>query len=121
MEANKPLQNVQYKLTGKTGEACIMNGNTWEEARVDADPEPPTEEVVDYSGRTWKLRDEVWIRHMDKTIDSGVITEIITAGLVKVVWMGSGTFRQTTVFTGNLLPIDPRIPYHPETYEVNDA
>ena len=27
MNKDKPLQNVEYKLTGKTGEACIMNGN----------------------------------------------------------------------------------------------
>jgi len=118
MNADKPLENVQYKLTGKTGEACIMNGNTWKESRVDADPAPPKQEIVDYSGRTWKLRDVVWIRHLDRSIDSGVITELMTAGLVKVVWMGEGKFTPRTEFTGNLLNADPRTPYYPVTHEV---
>jgi hypothetical protein len=76
MNKDEPLLNVQYKLTGKTGEACIMNGNTWEESRVDADPNPPQDEIVDYSGRTWKLRDVVWIRHLDKSMlaEEGEIT-----------------------------------------------
>jgi len=121
MNKDEPLNNVQYKLTGKTGEACIMNGNTWDESRVDAPgPAPPLDEIVDYKGRTWKLRDTCWVRYMDKSIDSGVITELISAGLVKVVWMAEGKFTPRTEFTGNLYKIDPRSPYYPETVDVPD-
>ena len=31
----RPLPGVQYALTGKTGDKCIANGNTWDESRVD--------------------------------------------------------------------------------------
>jgi|7_EtaG_2_1085326.scaffolds.fasta_scaffold01482_4 hypothetical protein len=31
---NKPLDGVQYLLTGGPGEACISNGNTWAESRI---------------------------------------------------------------------------------------
>ena len=118
MNKDKPLQNVEYKLTGKTGEACIMNGNTWEESRVDADPDPPQDEIVDYKGRTWKLRDTCWVRRMDESIDKGVIAEIESAGIVKVVWMGAGKITPRIEFTGYLLKIDPRTPYHSVTHEV---
>ena len=122
MNKDKPLNNVEYKLTGKTGEACVMNGNTWDESRVDAPgPAPPLDEIVDYMGRTWKLRDVVWIRYLDKSIDSGVITEIESAGIVKVVWMGAGKIKPRMEFTGYLLKIDPRTPYYPVTHEVPEA
>jgi len=120
MNKDEPLNNVQYKLTGKAGEACVMNGNTWKESRVDADPAPPMQEIVDYKGRTWKLRDTCWVRYMDKSIDSGVITELMSKGLVKVVWMAEGKFTPRTEFTGNLYKIDPRSPYYPETVDVPD-
>lgn len=32
--ANKPLDGVQYRLTGGPGVACIANGNTWAESAV---------------------------------------------------------------------------------------
>jgi hypothetical protein len=31
---NRPIYGQQYKLTGKKGEACIMNGSSWHESRV---------------------------------------------------------------------------------------
>lgn len=31
---DEPEFGVQYALTGKSGEKCIMNGNTWAESRV---------------------------------------------------------------------------------------
>lgn len=29
-----PIPGVQYALTGKKGDKCIMNGNTWDESKV---------------------------------------------------------------------------------------
>lgn len=34
MNKGRPQERELYQLTGKSGEACIMNGNTWEESRV---------------------------------------------------------------------------------------
>ena len=31
---NKPIDGVEYALTGGPGDPCILNGNTWAESRV---------------------------------------------------------------------------------------
>lgn len=31
---DKPIYGVQYALTGKADDRCILNGNTWAESRV---------------------------------------------------------------------------------------
>ena len=31
---DKPEANKQYALTGKSGDACIANGNSWKESEV---------------------------------------------------------------------------------------
>ena len=31
---NEPIPGQQYALTGKTGDKCIANGNTWEESLI---------------------------------------------------------------------------------------
>jgi len=31
---NKPEYGKQYALTGKTGDKCIANGNTWKESLI---------------------------------------------------------------------------------------
>jgi hypothetical protein len=32
---NKPLDGVQHLVMGGPGEACILNGNTWAESRIE--------------------------------------------------------------------------------------
>ncbi len=34
---NAPVAGRQYMLTGKKGDKCILNGNTWEESEVKTD------------------------------------------------------------------------------------
>ena len=36
---NKPEPNKEYALTGKKGDACIANGNSWKESEVKKKPE----------------------------------------------------------------------------------
>ena len=36
---NKPEPNKEYALTGKSGDACIANGNSWKESEVKKKPE----------------------------------------------------------------------------------
>ena len=31
---DKPEPNKEYALTGKSGDACIANGNSWKESEV---------------------------------------------------------------------------------------
>lgn len=33
---DEPIPGVQYALTGKKGDKCIMNGNSWDESKVDS-------------------------------------------------------------------------------------
>ena len=35
----KPESNKEYALTGKSGDACIANGNSWKESEVKKKPE----------------------------------------------------------------------------------
>jgi hypothetical protein len=35
---NKPEPNKEYALTGKKGDACIANGNSWKESEVKNKP-----------------------------------------------------------------------------------
>jgi|TARA_Y100000590_G_scaffold231321_1_gene260682 hypothetical protein len=34
VDKGKPEAGKVYALTGKTGDKCILNGNTWEESEV---------------------------------------------------------------------------------------
>ena len=36
---DKPEPNKEYALTGKSGDACIANGNSWKESEVKKKPE----------------------------------------------------------------------------------
>ena len=39
---DKPEPNKEYALTGKSGDACIANGNSWKESEVKKKPRPAT-------------------------------------------------------------------------------
>ena len=34
LKEDRPEEGKQYALTGKTGDQCIMNGNSWQESEV---------------------------------------------------------------------------------------
>ena len=42
---NKPEPNKEYALTGKKGDACIANGNSWKESEVKKKPETCNEQL----------------------------------------------------------------------------
>ena len=42
---NKPEPNKEYALTGKSGDACIANGNSWKESEVKKKPETCNEQL----------------------------------------------------------------------------
>ena len=42
---NKPEPNKEYALTGKKGDACIANGNSWKESEVKKKPETCNEKL----------------------------------------------------------------------------
>lgn len=41
----KPIPGVEYRLTGGPGVACISNGNTWAESRIEPDVHALADEV----------------------------------------------------------------------------
>ena len=42
---NKPEPNKEYALTGKSGDACIANGNSWKESEVKKKSETCNEQL----------------------------------------------------------------------------
>ena len=42
---DKPEPNKEYALTGKSGDACIANGNSWKESEVKKKPETCNEQL----------------------------------------------------------------------------
>ena len=42
---DKPEPNKEYALTGKLGDACIANGNSWKESEVKKKPETCNEQL----------------------------------------------------------------------------
>ena len=42
---DKPEPNKEYALTGKSGDACIANGNSWKESEVKKKPETSQQQL----------------------------------------------------------------------------
>ena len=103
---NKPEPNKEYALTGKKGDACIANGNSWKESEVKKKPETCNEQlermvkniaedITDENNTMKQLESFMdgvynieWITHQDHTYKAA---RLLVAGGGPNIWVNLQT------------------------------
>ena len=101
---DKPEPNKEYALTGKSGDACIANGNSWKESEVKKKPETCNEQLermvkniaLDITegkpGTSYEYMEDVynieWITNQDHTYKAA---RLLVAGGGPNVWVNLQT------------------------------
>ena len=101
---NKPEPNKEYALTGKSGDACIANGNSWKESEVKKKPETSQQKlermVKNYAlditegkpGTAYEYMKDVydieWITNQDHTYKAA---RLLVAGGGPNIWVNLQT------------------------------
>ena len=103
---DKPEPNKEYALTGKSGDACIANGNSWKESEVKKKPETCNEklermvkniaeDITDENNTMKQLESFMdgvynieWITHQDHTYKAA---RLLVAGGGPNIWVNLQT------------------------------
>ena len=105
---NKPEPNKEYALTGKSGDACIANGNSWKESEVKKKPEtsqqkleqmvksyanditepktPTLDDAHEFMDHVYNIE---WITHQDHSYKAA---RLLVAGGGPNIWVNLQTY-----------------------------
>ena len=105
---NKPEPNKEYALTGKSGDACIANGNSWKESEVKKKPEtsqqkleqmvksyanditepktPTLDDAHEFMDHVYNIE---WITHQDHSYKAA---RLLVAGNGPNIWVNLQTY-----------------------------